>query len=576
MDLSNKKLSFQICCCLAAAAILILAVLSLSAANKEPSLTIQIAQFPHFLDPARISTYEEKLVCGALYETLLSYNPADGSVQGVLADQWEVDGSGKVYTFVLRKGLRFHHGKELTAQDVKYSWERLLDPEISSYGYLLQNVQGAKEYAAGKSSDVKGLRVINERTLQVNLLETDYTFPALVSSPVLAVVSRDTADKMGKDYGKRTTPVVGTGPFSLSHWGSDQITLVKNNKYKGTPARLKGLQFIVTGNQQEIKQLLTDSKIDILTGVSPQFATTICEEGKGRFIAVKKPVLSFYFLGFNLEAAPFGQNVELRRAVDQALDNEKLALSLLGDGSKPLNGLLPPELLRKKEIKAKYTDRKTALRCLAASGHPFGSRLSPLTLVYNNSSGHEMLARLVQEELGQVGIVLALQQRPWDEYKKELAKGRYPFFRLGWEADYPEAGNILYYNFAAGEEHNFTRYSSAEFDSLMKKARCEWNFQQRQEIYRQAEELLLNDLPVVPLFQRVAVFVLTDDVEGFNADLLGMIGFKRLDKNNDKEGMLFTKKSGNDEKCQCKNKMTGQEYYSGCRNFSSCDVFAAL
>ena len=226
MDLSNKKLSFQICCCLAAAAILILAVLSLSAANKEPSLTIQIAQFPHFLDPARISTYEEKLVCGALYETLLSYNPADGSVQGVLADQWEVDGSGKVYTFVLRKGLRFHHGKELTAQDVKYSWERLLDPEISSYGYLLQNVQGAKEYAAGKSSDVKGLRVINERTLQVNLLETDYTFPALVSSPVLAVVSRDTADKMGKDYGKRTTPVVGTGPFSLSHWGSDQITLV--------------------------------------------------------------------------------------------------------------------------------------------------------------------------------------------------------------------------------------------------------------------------------------------------------------------------------------------------------------
>lgn len=540
MDLSKKKLGHQLCCCLAAAAILILAVLSVSAANKEASLTIQIAQFPHFLDPARISTYEEKLICGALYETLLSYNPADGSVQGVLAEKWEVDQSGKVYTFILRKGWRFHHGEEVTAQDVKFSWERLLDPEISSYGYLLQNVQGAKEYTEGKCSDVKGLRVINERTLQVKLLETDYTFPALVSSPVLAVVSRDTAVKMGKDYGKKTTSVVGTGPFTLFNWGSDQITLVKNNKYKGTTPRTESLQFIVTGNQQEIKQLLADGKLDILTGVSPQLAATICEEGKGKLIAVKKPVLSFYFLGFNLEAAPFGQNVELRRAVDQALDNEKLALSLLGDGSKPLNGLLPPELLRKKDQRVKYADRKTALKCLAASGHPFGSRLSPLTLVYNNSSGHEMLARLVQEELGQVGIVLALQQRPWDEYKKELAKGRYPFFRLGWEADYPEAGNILYYNFAAGEEHNFTRYSSAKFDSLMKKARCEQDFQRRQEIYRQAEKVLLNDLPVVPLFQRIAVFVLTDEVEGFNADLLGMIDFKLLNNN---KGRDFCKTS---------------------------------
>ncbi|MDR9757987.1 MAG: ABC transporter substrate-binding protein [Thermoanaerobacterales bacterium] len=539
MDLCKKKLSYQLGCCLAAAAILILAVLSVSAANEESSLTIQIAQFPHFLDPARISTYEEKLLCGALYETLLSYNPTDGSVQGVLADKWEVDGSGRVYTFVLRKGLRFHHGEELTARDVKFSWERLSDPEISSYGYLLQNVRGAKEYSEGKSSDIKGLRVINDRTLQVKLLETDYTFPALVSSPVLGVVSRNTAEKMGKDYGQKDTLVVGTGPFSLSNWGSDQITLVKNNKYKGTPPRSKSLQFIVTGNQQEIKQLLADGKIDILTGVTPQFANTICEEGKGKVISVKKPVLSFYFLGFNLEEAPFGQNVELRRAVDQALDNEKLALSLLGDGSKPLNGLLPPELLRKKDKKAKYADRKTALNCLAASGHPFGSRLSPLTLAYNNSSGHETLARLVREELGRVGIVLALQQRPWDEYKKELAKGRYPFFRLGWEADYPEAGNILYYNFACGEEHNFTRYSCPEFDTLLKKARCEQSFQQRQEIYCQAEKVLLNDLPVVPLFQRVAVFVLTDRVEGFNIDLLGMIDFKGLDK--DKEMVLSAK-----------------------------------
>lgn len=533
MYLGKEKKRYQIYCSLAAAALLILTVLSLVTSSNKPDMAIQIAQSPHYLDPARISTYQEKLVCAALYETLLSYNPKDGTSQGVLAEKWDVDEKGKVYTFLLRKGVCFHKGGKVTAQDVKYSWERLLDSEVSGYGYLLQNVFGAKEYAEGKSSDVKGIRVINERTLQVNLRETDFTFPALVSSPALAVVNRDIIEKEGKEYGKPGTAVIGTGPFCLSSWSGEKITLIQNNKYRGTN-HLNRLEFISTVKQREIKKLLTDGKIDILTGVTPHFASIICEEdGKGSVCTVKKPVLSLYFLGFNLENASFGNNVKLRCAVRQALDNEKMTMILLGDAGQPISRLLPAELLIKEtEQKPECGDQKIALEHLSAAGHPFGSRLSPLTLAYNDSSGHEMLARLVQEELGQVGIAVALQQRPWDEYKKELSKGRFPFFRLGWEADYSEAGNILYFNFAGGEKNNFTRYSNAEFDSLLREARCEQDFERRQKIYCQAEELLLSDLPVVPLFQRVAVFVLSDEVRGFNVDPMGMIDFNRLNKDN--------------------------------------------
>ena len=146
----------------------------------------------------------------------------------------------------------------------------------------MQNVRGAKEYSEGKSSDIKGLRVINDRTPSRKSCWKPIIPFLLVSSPVLGVVSRNTAEKMGKDYGQKDTLVVGTGPFSLSNWGSDQITLVKNNKYKGTPP-VKSLQFIVTGNQQEINncwQMEKNRYIDRYTPLS--LPTLSAKRGKER------------------------------------------------------------------------------------------------------------------------------------------------------------------------------------------------------------------------------------------------------------------------------------------------------
>lgn len=535
MFFNRKGACFWVKRSVVAAAVLILVLLSIWAAVKDVRAAIQIARPPSFLDPAKISTFEEKLVCGALYETLLSYDAASGCSKGALAEKWKVDTAGRVYTFSLRKGARFHNGKAVTAKDVKYSWERVLDPKTSSYGYLLRNVQGSEDFVKAKSCQVQGLKVINDHTLQVVLQEPDYTFPAVVSSPVLGVVNRDLVSKQGDDYGKVGTPVAGTGPFSLTSWTNKKITLSKNKRYiKGAP-RLGGLDFLITNRQSEIKRLVQEGKVDILAGVTPQWANTYSQgEGKDKVVLVKKPVLALYFLGFNLNQTPFGDQVELRRGVNSMLNKEKMAMFLLGEGCKPLDGFLPSELLssRIKTLEKHVPDREAALTSLASAGYPYGSRLQPLTLAYNDSTGHELLARLVQEELGQVGIAIELKKSPWQEYKDNLLSGHYPFFRLGWEADYPEPGNLLSCNFESREKqnHNLTGYSNEKFDSLLKAARGEPDFMRRQEIYRQAEDLIISDLPVIPLFQRVAVIVIQKEIKGFQVDLLGTIDFSCLDK----------------------------------------------
>ncbi|MDK2880749.1 MAG: peptide/nickel transport system substrate-binding protein [Clostridia bacterium] len=523
--LSGREIPIWLRCGALAAAVLLVVLLTIRVVEREVGVSVQIARSPAFLDPARISSFEEKLVCGALYESLVEYDPVKDRCKGVLAAAWEEDAGGTVYTFTLRKGARFHNGKPLTARDVKYSWERVMNPRLSSYGYLLQNVEGADEVIGGKRRTAAGLVVVDDRTVRVFLKEPDLTFPAVVSSPVLAVVNRELAEKWGDRYGERGTPVSGTGPFYLARWNDGEILLSKNRRHKTAAASLNSLAFVTTGSTQEARRFFASGRVDILTGVPSRFAGELAGD---KAVLVKKPVLSFYFLGFNMGQEPFGRKVDLRRGIDRAIDKERLSALLLGESGRPLERLLPPELGGGENSPLREgSGRQEALRFLAEAGHPYGLNLSSFHFAFNDTPGHELLGRLIQEELDKVGVEVDLKKRPWKEYLMELRQGEHSFFRLGWEADYPEAGNILACNFAGWERkhNNLTGYGNERFDSLIKEARKERHLSRRRELYRQAEELILADLPVIPLFQKVAVFVVRKGITGFQVDPLGRIDF---------------------------------------------------
>lgn len=532
-NLQGAKVPFWLKCGALIAIVLLLVLLTIRVAGRDSGVNIQIASSPGFLDPARISTYEEKLVCGALYESLLEYDPAMGRCEGVLAGRWEEGAGGTVYTFFLRKEARFHNGKPVTAGDVKYSWERVMNPRLSSYGYLLQNVRGADDVFNGKSRSAAGLMVVDEKTLRVVLKEADLTFPAVVSSPALGIVNREIVEKWGVRYGRRGTSVDGTGHFYLARWDAGRILLSRNRRHKTGSTRLNSLGFVATASPREAGDLFVSGGVDILAGVPSQFALALTGKDEVGGTLVKKPVLAMYFLGFNMEQKPFGANLNLRRGIDRALDKERITALLLGEGGRCLERFLPPELMGGGNFPVQvHSGRQDALQLLTAAGHPYGSHLPPLTFAFNDSPGHELLGRFVQEELDKAGVEVNLKKRPWPEYQGELRKGEYPFFRLGWEADYPEPGNLLACNFASWERkhNNFTGYSNSRFDSLIKDARKERNIARRLEIYRQAEDIILTDLPVIPLFQKVAVFVVRKGITGFQVDLLGRVDFSRLEQ----------------------------------------------
>ncbi|NPV28425.1 MAG: peptide ABC transporter substrate-binding protein [Firmicutes bacterium] len=525
--------SFVVVFCLTATLVCLL----FKAVGREGKVFVQIARNPASLDPALMSRSEERLVGAALYEGLAQYNAAQRRYEGVLAEKWEVAQKGRIYTFFLRKGLRFHNGLPVTAGDVKFSWERLLESDnCTGYGYLLQNVIGAEEKLRGITRGVKGLEVLDTYTLRVFLKEPDWTFPAVVSSPALAVVSQKAVQKSGPAYGSPGSQVVGTGPFYLASWGPGRIELRRNRRYFGKKPKAAALQFLVMEKPHDVKRYFEAGRLDVLAGVPPQLALALeaekVQKSKPGFAIVKKPVLALYFLGFNSEQDPFGKNRDLRLAIDRALDKNGITRELLGAGGRALKGFLPPELLFSERDASRegVAGKVEALRLLARAGFPCGSRLPPLVFAYNESPGHEFLARFLQEQLGQVGIDLQIRKIPWQKFQNDLRKGIYPFFRLGWEADYPEAGNILYYNFASTEigRNNYTRYRNETLDALLREARGEQDPERRAGLYRKAEEIILAEAPVVPLFQRVAVFVYRRELQGFSVDPLGRIDFSRL------------------------------------------------
>ena len=514
--------------------LILLALVILRTMSPGPALAVQIASPPALLDPASASSYEEKLIDSALYETLVAYDPEKHLCKGLLADKWDISQGGSVCTFYLRKGLRFHDGTQVTAQDVKDSWERVLNPGTGNCGYLLENVVGSDGLANGSAKDVSGLVVVDQYTLRVVLKEPDWTFPAVASSPSLAIVSQRAVARYGPGYGKKAGAVAGTGPFRLVAWDKDKVVLQRNMRYAGSRPQLKTLTFLAVDRPPEITRLYEAGKLDVLTEAPAQVLSSLAAKEKQKGFAIfKKPVLNLYFLGFNLKQPPFDKS-DIRRALSLAVDRSAVASQLLGDGARALNGFIPPELTSDEQPDGYQVEQGPgqALQAMAGAGYPYGLGLPQLSYAYNDSPGHDYLAHLLQDQLDKVGVDLQLKRIPWQNYEAAIRSGSYSLFRLGWDADYPDPDNLLYFNFDSAEKPrgNLTGYDNAGFDALLQQARGEQDPDRRREIYRKAEQMLLADAPIIPLFQQVALFGLRKGITGFDADLLGLVDFAQLKK----------------------------------------------
>jgi peptide/nickel transport system substrate-binding protein/oligopeptide transport system substrate-binding protein len=403
------------------------------------------------------------------------------------------------WTFYLRKNVKFHNGREVTADDVVYSFTRILDPRWKSKAAeVLLKIKGAKEFVEGKTRKVEGLHAVDRFTVRVDLVEASAPFVTSLAIGYAKIVPREIAEEAGEAFGNHP---VGTGPFKFSHWGKDkEIALVANNDYFAGRPFLDRLEYKIFPGHRTDEMFSAFQRGELEDTFIPAAYWQQPETAK-RYRFVQRPMLGVRFIGFNATHPPLDNRL-VRLAFNYALDKENLVRVILGGRFMAGKGFLPPGTYGwDPQYRPFPFDPDRARTLLAQAGYAGGKGL-PVFPIWSSvkSVDVEREHEAIKQSLAAVGINVEFHYNTnWPAFNSQVYEGKYPIFRYGWVADVPEPENFLYRLFHSQSRNNLTRYRNPEVDRLLDRARVEPRIQTRVELYRKVEQLVMHDSPVVPL-----------------------------------------------------------------------------
>ena len=466
---------------------------------------------PSTLDPALCVDATSGGYIVEIFSGLVTLN-SDLEVIPDIAQSWDISGDGTTYTFHLRDGVRFHHGKELTANDFKYSIERAADPDTGSpvAEAYLGDIVGVKEKLRGDAEEVAGVVVIDDKTLQLTIDAAKAYFLAKLTHPAAFVVDEENVEPTA-DWWRFPS---GTGPFKFREWWSGQrLVLERNDNYYGDIAKLDMVTFLFTGNsmmmyekgQLDITQVGTTNIERVLDPTNP-----LNEE------MVIVPELSLGYIGFNTAMSPFDDE-KVRQAMCHAVDREEIIEILMKDTVSAAYGILPPGIPGYSEgMEGLNYDVVSAQQLIAESSYQ--DSLPAIVLSVPGScvgaaASTEAIAWMWQENLG---VEVEIEVVDWDTFLDDLWEGSFQAFQIGWLADYPDAENFLDLLFHSESVENHTAYSSPYVDQLLEEARVESDFESRLAVYREVEQAIVQDAPLLPLWFGESYYLVKPYVEGFS------------------------------------------------------------
>ncbi len=326
---------------------------------------------PSSLDPAKIADQYGVAVANQIFDGLVAFD-AHLNVVPALAQSWSASRDGLVWTFHLRKGVQFHNGREMSAEDVVYSLSRLLDPAVGSRSSpLLDKVKGAAEFRAGTTKVLEGIKAIDRYTVEVSLSEPFVPFISILGMAHTSIVPRDEVERLGPDFG---TAPVGTGPFRFVRWVRGQEILLETNEhyFRGRPA-LDRVRFVIfPGDTQSVMLRAFEQGELEESPLTPDRRKEFLEAAT--YKVIRKPTLSLRLLGFNLERPPF-QKREVRQAFNYAIDKIRLNQEVQGGRYVVARGILPPGMPGyNPEVQGYDYDPARAKTLLAEAGHPGGQK----------------------------------------------------------------------------------------------------------------------------------------------------------------------------------------------------------
>lgn len=499
------------------------------------------------LDPAFAKNQSIIWAVHQIYNTLVETDSKLNIVPS-LAHSWDVSEDRLTYIFHLRNDVFFHDneafpqgkGRKMTAHDVAYSYKRVIDPATASSGAWIFN---------NRIDSVDAFRALDDSTFQLKLIRPFNPILGLLSMQYCSVVPKEVAEKYGKDF--RSHPC-GTGPFQFKSWEEGQaLILLKNPNYFEKDEQGNRLPYL-----DAVKTTFYDSKatefllfqqqqLDFINDIDASFKDEVLtrrgelrKDWQGKIRLSKHPYLNTEYLGILVDKenelvknSALGLQ-KVRAAINYGFDRRKMMMYLRNSIGIPAeSGFVPAGLpsFDSSIVKGFHFNPQRSRQLLAEAGYPGGRGLPPVKLL--TIPVYADLASFIAKELEDIGLKVQVEAVQKSFLLEQTAKSTATFFRGSWIADYPDAENYLACFYSKNPSPpNYTRYKNPQFDALYERSLIEQDYAVRLSLYRQMDQMIINDAPVVPLWYDEVIRLVQPNVQGFEPNGLNLLELRRVRK----------------------------------------------
>jgi len=496
------------------------------------------------LDPAFAKNQSIMWPVHQLYSTLVE---VDNQLQIVpsLAKSWDISDDRLVYTFHLRDDVFFHDdacfqggkGRKLLAKDIEYSLSRIIDKNTASPGAWIFN---------RKVDSLQPFKALNDSTFQLKLVRPYNPVLGILSMQYCSIVAKEAVEKYGSDF--RRHPV-GTGPFQFIAWVEGQaLVLTKNKSYFERDSAgnrlpyLDGIKITFFDSKATEFLLFRQNKLEFINDIDPSFKDEVLtkrgvlkKDWEGKIKLHTSPYLNTEYLGILFDStneilknSPL-KSKKIRQAINYGFDRRKMILYLRNSlGTAAESGFVPMGLpsFDTVAVKGYYYDPAMSRRLLEEAGFPDGKNLPVVKLL--TVPIYADMANFIAKQLDEAGIPVQVDVVQKSLLLEMTSNSRAQFFRGSWIADYPDAENYLSVFYSKNPAPpNYTRYNNPRFDALFEQALTEENDSLRLRLYQQADQVMINDAPIVPLWYDKAVHLVQTNVTGFYPNALNLLELRK-------------------------------------------------
>lgn len=495
--------------------------------NREQILHLANGSEPEDLDPQITTGVTEDHIIRAMIEGLVSEDPVDLHPVPGMAERWDISPDGKTYTFHLRANARWSNGDPVTAQDFVRSYRRALSPELANeYKDMFFYVVNAEKFYKQEITnfDEVGFKALDERTFQVSLHHPTSYFLSLLNHHSWFPIHIPTVEKHGKLYqrGNRWTRpenYVANGPFVLSEWKVNSVIAVKKNPFywDADRVKLKEIRFYPLERLDTEERAFRSGQIHKTYKIPPTKIDYYKEHNPD--LLKQAAYLGTYFYMLNTTNVALSDK-RVRQALAMSIDRAAIVKNVTRGGELPAFSLVPPKTMGYTSRTQIPFDVPRAKKLLADAGFPEGKGFPKIQLLYNTLESHKTIAEAIQQMWKKnLGIDITLRNEEWKVYLDSRKLGKFDLFRYGWIADYVDPNAFLDMWLSDGGNNN-SGWANKQYDDLIAEAGRTIDTAARFEIFQKAEALLLDEMPIMPIYFYTTSYLLQPNVKNWNLTIL--------------------------------------------------------